>query len=152
MGYVKVNVQISNSGDIELWRRGRLPFEQVRRREVPVVVDTGAINLCLAEEHVEALGLNQLRRQKARLADNSELDLAIVGPVDVAYGDRETTVRALTPAARFRESARSDSARGHGPASRPGGRHARTQRPEAYAAQHPFPPLLNHLSNPPRPQ
>jgi clan AA aspartic protease len=96
MGYVKVNVQISNSGDIELWRRGLLPFEQVRRMEVPVVVDTGAINLCLAEEHVEALGLNQLRRQKARLADNSELDLAIVGPVDVAYGDRETTVRALT--------------------------------------------------------
>ena len=95
MGYVKVNIQLTNSGDLELWRRGLLPLGQVRRTEVPVVVDTGAINLCLAEEHVEQLGLSELRRQTARLADNTELDLAIVGPVDVAYGDRETTVRAL---------------------------------------------------------
>ena len=95
MGYINVNVKLANSGDVELAQRGLMPVTDVRQCDVPVVVDTGAINLCLTEEVAGRLGLRVLRMQEARLANDSMLTVKIVGPVEVEYGDRSTTVRAM---------------------------------------------------------
>jgi clan AA aspartic protease len=95
MGYVKVNVRLRNSGDIAVAKRGFMPVEQVRAAEVPILVDTGAINICLNEETVELLGLPLLHMGEAHLADNTTRQVPIVGPVDIEYGDRSTTQRAI---------------------------------------------------------
>ena len=95
MGYVKVNIRLSNTGDREVVRRGFMPADQVRAVEVPMQVDTGAINICLNEETVDLLGLPLLHMSEVHLADNSTRDVPIVGPVDIEYGDRSTTQRAI---------------------------------------------------------
>lgn len=95
MGYVKVNIRLRNSDDSALNRRGLLPAGQVRVVEVPMLVDTGAINICLNEETVELLGLPLLHMGEAHLADNTTRQVPIVGPVDIEYGDRSTTQRAI---------------------------------------------------------
>ena len=95
MGYVIVNIRLKNTEDSGLHRRGFIPAEQVRSAEVPILVDTGAINICLNEETVEQLGLVELQKSIAHMADNTEREVSIVGPVDIQYGDRSTTQRAI---------------------------------------------------------
>jgi clan AA aspartic protease len=95
MGYVKVNIRLKNSGDIAVAKRGFMPAAEVRAVEVPILVDTGAINICLNEETVELLGLPLLHMGEAHLADNTTRQVPIVGPVDIEYGDRSTTQRAI---------------------------------------------------------
>lgn len=95
MGFVKVNIRLKNTEDSGLHRRGFIPAEQVRSAEVPILVDTGAINICLNEDTVEQLGLPLLHKSEAHLADNSVREVSIVGPVDIEYGDRSTTQRVI---------------------------------------------------------
>lgn len=95
MGFVKINIRLSNTGDREVVRRGLMPPGQVRAIEVPMLVDTGAINICLNEETVELLGLPLLHMSEAHMADNTTREVPIVGPVDIEYGDRSTTQRAI---------------------------------------------------------
>jgi clan AA aspartic protease len=58
VGKVWANVVIANRGDEVLAQRGFLPVSEVRRLSLDhVLVDTGATNLCLPSEIIEALGL-----------------------------------------------------------------------------------------------
>jgi len=94
MGLVHVNIRLTNSDDLALARRNLLPAGQVRSIEVPVCVDTGAINLCVTPDVSERLGLRVLNQQRARLANDASIPVEVAGPVEVEYGDRSTTVRA----------------------------------------------------------
>lgn len=94
MGLVQVTIRLTNTGDLELARRNLLPSEQVRAVEVPVCVDTGAVNLCITQEVADRLGLRVLSQQRARLANDASIPVQVAGPVDIDYGDRSTTVRA----------------------------------------------------------
>lgn len=95
MGTVRADIELISSDDLALERRGLLAPDQVRRMTVTALVDSGAYMLALNENVRVQLGLSKLDEQLAELADGSRLMLDIVGPVDVRFANRATTVRAI---------------------------------------------------------
>ena len=63
--------------------------------KVSVLVDTGAMMLSVNETIKIQLGLPVLDRQMGELADGSRQSFEIVGPVDIRFANRQTTVRAV---------------------------------------------------------
>lgn len=57
MGRFSVDIQVANYGDLIRARDGTLPSDQVRRRTIRAVVDSGATRLVLPETVVKDLGL-----------------------------------------------------------------------------------------------
>ena len=95
MGMVRANIQLSNTDDQALVRRGQIPAEQVRHMAVDALVDSGAYMLCINEHIRIQLGLAKLDEQAAQLADGSERILDVVGPIEVRFENRRTTVDAM---------------------------------------------------------
>jgi predicted aspartyl protease len=92
MGEVNVQLQLENTVDREMLRRGLLAEEQVRKTTLPAVVDSGAVMLMLPQDQVEALGLRELRKAVVRYADERTEERSIAGPVTVRFGNREANV------------------------------------------------------------
>jgi len=77
MGSVYADIRIANGEDEALVRRGLLPASDVRRLELPgVLVDTGALTLCLPRDVIESLGL-PLKRRVLALTANGELETTL---------------------------------------------------------------------------
>jgi predicted aspartyl protease len=69
MGRFSVEIEVANNDDLALVRRGQLRPEQVRRRTIPVVVDSGATMLVLPRNVVKQLGLPLGGKINVRYAD-----------------------------------------------------------------------------------
>jgi clan AA aspartic protease len=69
MGEVKVKVKIINATDEGLFRRGKLPKDQIRFEEIEAVVDTGATTSVLPSAVAKQLGLEILRQERASYAN-----------------------------------------------------------------------------------
>jgi len=95
MGLIYANIELINSDDLALLRRGYFAEDQVRRITVNALVDSGAYMLAINENLRYQLGLPQLDQQIAELADGSKVKLDIVGPVDLRFRNRATTCRAM---------------------------------------------------------
>jgi len=95
MGLVKANIELINSDDLALHRRGHIEENAVRRMTVTALVDSGAYMLAINETVKIQLDLKKLDEKEAVLADGTVRNLDIVGPVDVRFENRETTVRAM---------------------------------------------------------
>ena len=95
MGPIHAEIELISTDDLALHRRGYLTEDKIKRSTVRALVDSGAYMLAI-NEHVKAqLDLPLLDRQEAELADGSHVTLEIVGPVDVRFSNRATTVRAM---------------------------------------------------------
>jgi clan AA aspartic protease len=94
MGLVYAEIELTSGDDLVLHRRGFLPKDQIKRMKVDALVDTGAYMLVINEHIKEQLDLPLIEEQVFRLADDSELRAEIVGPVEVRFENRSTTVRA----------------------------------------------------------
>lgn len=95
MGLIYANIELINSDDLALVRRGYFAEDQVRRMIVNALVDSSAYMLAINENLRHQLGLLSLDQQIAELADGSKIKLDIVGPVDVRFKNRATTCRAM---------------------------------------------------------
>lgn len=95
MGYVYADIQLTNEDDLALNRHGYLPDNEVRSITRRALVDSGAYDLILNQEVQEQLKLPVLGRRPIKLADESVIEVDIVGPVEVRFETRATTVRAL---------------------------------------------------------
>jgi len=78
MGEVKVKVKIINATDEGLARRGQLPKDQIRFKEIEAVVDTGATTSVLPREIADNLGLDVVRQEQAHYANGygEKVDIA----------------------------------------------------------------------------
>jgi clan AA aspartic protease len=94
MGLVYAEIELISGEDMVLYRRGFIPEAKVKRMKVNALVDTGAYMLVINEHIKEQLDLSSVEEQVFRLADESELRAEIVGPVDIRFENRSTTVRA----------------------------------------------------------
>ena len=94
MGLVYADIELVSTDDLALHRRGYLPEEDVKRMRVTALVDTGAYMLFINDNIRQQLDLPFIEEQTMRLADDSERRVEIVGPVDVKFENRSTTVRA----------------------------------------------------------
>jgi len=95
MGYIYADIEITNEDDLALNRRGKLPEEEIKRIACRAFVDSGAWDLVLTEEIRKRLDLPVLERDAVQMADETWLDVDVVGPVEVRFEDRFTIVRAI---------------------------------------------------------
>lgn len=95
MGIVFAEIELLNNEDMMLFRRGKLPEDQVRRLSVKALVDSGASTLCLNQAITEQLGLVKVDEQTVELADGSLQLVDVAGPVEIRFENRRTSVEAL---------------------------------------------------------
>jgi clan AA aspartic protease len=95
MGYVHAEIELTNEGDVEMNYRGLLPETEIRRVTTRALVDSGAWDLVINEEVQRRLNLRVLGKQPVRLADETLLEVDIVGPVEVRFEDRSTIITAV---------------------------------------------------------
>ena len=95
MGYVHAEIELTNEGDVEMNYRGLLPENEIRRVTTSALVDSGAWDLVINEEVQRRLNLRVLGKQTVKLADETLLEIEIVGPVRVRFEDRSTILDAV---------------------------------------------------------
>ncbi len=95
MGLVYAEIEIINAGDVEVAHRGYIKESEVRRTHVKAMVDSGAYMLAINEEIKLQLGLHEVDKKLATLADGSTIYLEVVGPVEVRFSNRKTNVMAM---------------------------------------------------------
>jgi clan AA aspartic protease len=95
MGFTYADIELISTDDLALHRRGFLSEEGIKRMRVAALVDSGAFMLVINEDIKRQLDLPMLEEQTVRLADESEVRAEIVGPVEIRFENRATTVRAV---------------------------------------------------------
>jgi clan AA aspartic protease len=81
MGLVHASITLSNPRDESL-----MPIE------VQALVDSGAVHLCIPHHVAIQLKLETLETREATLADGSKRVVPYVGPLKIAYGNRQCYV------------------------------------------------------------
>lgn len=95
MGLTYATLEVINATDNGMARRKLMPETDIRRAQVRMLVDSGAYMLCL-NEHLQAqLGLDIIGTMEGELADGSVTSFAVAGPVDLCFGNRQTSCRAV---------------------------------------------------------
>ena len=95
MGLVFAEIELVSGDDLAFFRRGQLQEEQIHRCTVRAMVDSGATMLAIPEFIKRQLDLQKVTDIEAELADGSNLNLEVVGPVEVRFQNRRTNVEAL---------------------------------------------------------
>ena len=95
MGLVYAEIDLINGGDIYLHRQNLLDEKDVKQVRVTALVDSGAYNLCINETVRTQLDLPFIEKQIVTLADETLIEVDFVGPVDIRFENRSTTVRAI---------------------------------------------------------
>ena len=95
MGLVYADIELINGDDLALRRRGIIEEKEIKRTNIRAMVDSGAYMLAINETIKNQLELPVIDRSPAVLADGSVIQLEIVGPVEVRFANRRTTVDAM---------------------------------------------------------
>ncbi|HMS38701.1 MAG TPA: retroviral-like aspartic protease family protein [Pyrinomonadaceae bacterium] len=95
MGLVYAEIDLISGDDIVLHRRGFIEKEEIKQTTVTALVDSGAYMLSVNENIKTQLDLPVIEKQFVTLADESTIEVEIVGPVEVHFENRSTTVRAV---------------------------------------------------------
>ena len=92
MGYVHAEIELTNYEDLVFQQRGWAAEAEVRRVATTALVDSGAWDLVLNEEIQQQLQLPLVGKELVSLADETLLEVDVVGPVQVRFEDRTTVV------------------------------------------------------------
>ena len=95
MGLVYADIELINGDDITLAKRHFIGEEEVKRKQVNALVDTGALMLCINENIQEQLQFPVHEKRKAETADGRIVECEVVGNVEVRFKNRQTTCRAM---------------------------------------------------------
>ena len=95
MGLVYAEIELISTVDIALHTRGFLAEDKIKRMQIRALVDTGAYMLVITDHIRQQLDLPLIQEQVFRLADDSEIRGEVVGPVEIHFENRSTTVRAV---------------------------------------------------------
>lgn len=95
MGLVFADIEITNLEDAILAKKGHLPSEKIRRMTVRMMADSGAIMMAINQDIQAQMGLPIIEKMVVQLADGTPIELDVVGPLQVRFGNRSCTVDAL---------------------------------------------------------
>ncbi|HXI25955.1 MAG TPA: aspartyl protease family protein [Pyrinomonadaceae bacterium] len=93
-GLVYADIELVSGDDLVLHRHGFLEEDKIKRLRVSALVDSGAYMLVINERIKDQLDLAVIETQVFRLANESEIRANVVGPVEIRFENRSTTVRA----------------------------------------------------------
>ena len=91
MGFVKAIIEIANSLDMGMARKGLIQRDAIRKSDVEILVDTGAYNLSINEKLAAQLGLEAVGKQSFELADGEIRKFDVAEPVEIRFKNRTTT-------------------------------------------------------------
>lgn len=95
MGLIYAEIELISGDDLVLHRHGIITKDQIKSLKVSALVDSGAYMLVINEHIKEQLDLPVLEEQVAKLADESERRVNVVGPLEIRFENRRATVDAL---------------------------------------------------------
>lgn len=95
IGLVYAEVDLMNGGDVYLQRKKLLDEREVKHIRVTALVDSGAYNLSINEHVRGQLGVPFIEKQFATLADESVIEVDVVGPIELRFENRRTSVDAI---------------------------------------------------------
>ena len=95
MGYVYADIELVNEDDVALHRHGILRENEIKRVTCRVLVDTGAWDLVINEDVQKRLNLRVVERRTVKMADETLLDVDVVGPIEVRFENKRTLVDAV---------------------------------------------------------
>lgn len=95
MGLVYADIELINGRDLVLHEEGYISVDEIRRVNLRVLVDSGALMLTINQEIKLQLGLRKVDERAAQLADGTMLDLEVVGPVEIRFENRRSSVDAM---------------------------------------------------------
>jgi clan AA aspartic protease len=95
MGYTYADIELISVDDLALHRRGFLQEEEIKRMRVTALVDSGAHTLVINDHIKQQLDLAILEERTARFADETEVRVEVVGPIEIHFENRRTTVEAI---------------------------------------------------------
>ncbi|MCU0443441.1 MAG: aspartyl protease family protein [Microscillaceae bacterium] len=95
MGLIRTEIELLNSDDIALSRKSFITKDQIKKMAVAALVDTGAFMLAINENVKAQLDLRVIEEKVTESADGSPLRFEIVGPVEVRFKNRRTSVDAM---------------------------------------------------------
>jgi clan AA aspartic protease len=95
MGLVYAEIDLENGGDTYLFRKGLIKEDEIKKVRVKALVDSGAYMLSINETVRAQLDLPIIEKQFGRLADETLIEFDVVGPVEVRFENRSTSVRAI---------------------------------------------------------
>lgn len=95
MGLVYAEIDLINGGDMYLHRQGQIKENEVKQVRVDALVDSGAYMLAINETVKAQLGLPFIEKQISTLADESAIEVEVVGPIEIRFENRRTTVDAI---------------------------------------------------------
>ena len=94
MGLIYADLELIRSDDLALVRAGFLSQDRVRSVKVQALVDSGAYPLCINENLRSQMDLPLVERITAELANGTQVDLDLVGPVEIRFKNRRTVCNA----------------------------------------------------------
>ena len=95
MGLVYTEITLKNAVDVANARTGIVKEQNIRRITVEALVDTGAWTLVINEAVRGQLGLEATRTAPGTLADGTQAEYKLAGPLEVRWKDRITNCDAL---------------------------------------------------------
>jgi len=95
MGLTRAEIELISSDDLALARKGLIKKTAIKKLKVKALVDSGAYMLVINENIKRQLDLVVLGKETALLADGSERELEVVGPIEIRFKTRRTMVDAL---------------------------------------------------------
>jgi clan AA aspartic protease len=95
MGFTYANIELISADDLALHRRGFLPEDGIKRIRITALVDSGAHTLVVNDHIKQQLDLPFLEERTVRFVDETEVRAQIVGPVEIRFENRRTTVEAI---------------------------------------------------------
>src|SRR5690349_10171603 len=95
MGYVYAEIELTNEDHVVLHRYGILPEIEIKRVKCKALVDSGAWDLVITEEVRQQLNLPILERRTVKMADDTLMELDVVGPIEVRFEHKRTLVDAV---------------------------------------------------------
>jgi clan AA aspartic protease len=95
MGLVYADIELINSGDIEMVRRNKMDKDEIRSLRVKMMVDSGAYMMAINETIQSQLELPFIETRKVQVADGRVVEYDVVGPVDIRFANRKATCTAF---------------------------------------------------------
>ena len=95
IGPVYAEIELLNSTDIALNRRGFCSDEDIRRIKLSALVNSSATDLVISNEIKELLDLRVLEKQTVRLPDETLREVEIVGPIEVRFENHSAPATAM---------------------------------------------------------
>jgi clan AA aspartic protease len=95
MGLVYADIELISGDDLALYRRGYIKEVDIKRISVRALVDSGAYTLAINQRLKEQLGLMALGTQGGELADGTQVEMEVAGPVEIRFANRRAIVDAL---------------------------------------------------------